>query len=105
MTLTVGEAIKITNSGNIAETEVVSVATVDGNNIIVRASYNDTLDSNIFVTNGTINVSSFDYGPQAGADTWDAAAISGQTAISLSDRANADFTVSTSIMRFLHKLD
>ena len=104
MTLTVGEAVKITNPSNIAETEVVSVTSVVGNTVAVEASYNDTLNTNIFVVSGTVSFSSFDYGTQSGDDTWDSAAIAGQTAISLADRANADFTRSMSIMRFLHKL-
>ena len=87
-----------------ANTEVVAITSVSGSDVSIQASYNDTLDANIFVVNGTINVTSFNYGSQSADDKWDSAAISGQTAISLSDRANADFTSSTSIMRFLHKL-
>ena len=104
MVLTEGEAIRITDPSNVANTEVVAVTSVLGSDVSVQASYNDTLDANIFVVNGTINVTSFNYGSQSADDKWDSAAISGQTAISLSDRANADFTSSTSIMRFLHKL-
>jgi hypothetical protein len=104
MTLTVGEAVRITNPGNTAETEVVSVTSVVGNTVALEASYNDTLNTNIFVVSGTVSVSSFNYGSQSGDDTWDSAAIAGQTAMSLADRANADFTRSMSIMRFLHKL-
>ena len=35
-------------------------------------------------------------------DGWDIATISGQTALSLADRANADYSSASSIMRFLH---
>lgn len=104
MVLTEGEAIRITDPSNVANTEVVAITGVSGSDVSIQASYNDTLDANIFVVNGTINVTSFNYGSQSLDDKWDSAAISGQTAISLADRANADFTSSTSIMRFLHKL-
>jgi hypothetical protein len=104
MVLTEGEAIRITDPSNVANTEVVAITGVSGSDVSIQASYNDTLDANIFVVNGTINVTSFNYGSQSSDDKWDSAAISGQTAISLADRANADFTSSTSIMRFLHKL-
>ena len=104
MTLTVGEAVRIANPSNVAETEVVTVSAVDGLDISVEASYNDTLDTSIFVQSGTVDFSSFDYGAQAGDDKWDAAAISGQTAVSLADRANIDLANSSSIMKFLHGL-
>ena len=104
MTLTIGEAVRITDPSNVANTEVVSVTAVSGTSVSLEASYNDTLDTNIFVVSGTVNVSSFDYGTQTGEDTWDSATIAGQTATSLADRANADYTTLNSIMRFLHNL-
>ena len=104
MTLTVGEAVRLTHASNANITEVVSVTGIDGSNITVTASYNDTLDTNLFVNGTTVLFSSFDYGVQAAEDRWDAATVIGETARSLADRANADFSSNMSIMRFLHDL-
>ena len=103
MTLTEGEAIKLTHLFDNLQTEVVTVTAVNGLDIEISASYNDTLDSFISATS-TIHVSSFNYGDQTDDDRWDAAVVSGQTARSLADRANADYTKVSSIMRFLHNL-
>jgi hypothetical protein len=44
------------------------------------------------------------YAGQDGSDDFDSATISGQSALSLADRGNADLANATSIMKFLHKL-
>ena len=60
--------------------------------------------SNLFVDTATVTVKALDYGSQASDETWDSGTVIGQTAQSLADRANADFTSTASIMRFLHDL-
>jgi len=103
LSLEVNEAVRVTNS-NIAD--VVRVSSIDssGSNITITASYTEELDSNVFVANANITVSAFDYGAQSNADFWDAANVTVDTARSLADRSNADFTATTSIMKFLHRL-
>ena len=104
MTLTIGEAVKVTHSSNTSIIEIVEVTAINGSNITLNASYLDTLDSNLFVASSTVSITSYDYGTQDEGDRWDSATITGQTARSLADRANADFTNQQSIMRFLHNL-
>jgi surface protein len=58
----------------------------------------------LFVIGNTVRSGSFVYAGQAPEDRWDAASIAGQTALSLSDRANADLSRVDSIMRFLHDI-
>jgi hypothetical protein len=58
----------------------------------------------LFVVGATVNSAAFVYAGQAPEDRWDAATLAGQTALSLSDRANADLTRVDSIMRFLHDI-
>lgn len=74
------------------------------NTTIVLTDIIDTLDSS--VQNGSnLLVQAFDYGDQSADGTWDSALeLTAGTALSLTDRANANFTASASIMRFLHRL-
>lgn len=104
LVLTVNEAVRVADAGNANIADVVRVSNIDGSNITVIASFAEELDSNVFVANANIAVSSFDYDDQANVDFWDAANVLADTALSLADRANADFTATTSIMRFLHRL-
>lgn len=104
MTLSIGEAVKVTHASNSSLVEIVEVTAINGSNITLDASYLDTLDSGLFVVSSTVSITSYDYGDQDDGDKWDAATITGQTAKSLADRANADFTNQQSIMRFLHNL-
>lgn len=104
MTLTVGEAVRLTHQSNANLFEVVSVTAINGTTISIEASYNDTLDSSLFVVNSTIDFKSFDYGEQSDDERWDAAAVLSNVSLSLSDRANVDFNNQNSIMKFLHNL-
>ena len=99
--LAVDEGVKITNSGN---SQVVLVDQISGSNVTVVADFRDVMDSNVFVSSATVTLTSFNYAGQTPDDAWDSATIDGQTATSLSDRANADYTRLDSIMRFLHNL-
>lgn len=74
------------------------------NTSIVLTDIIDTLDSS--VQNGSnLLVQAYDYGDQSADGTWDSALeLTAGTALSLTDRANANFTASASIMRFLHRL-
>jgi hypothetical protein len=65
--------------------------------------YSGYLNRKLFADSGTVDVSSIVVGNADGA--WDSATITGQTALSLADRANADFSNTTSIMRFLHEVE
>ena len=62
MTLVVGEAVRLTHASNANIYEVISITAINGNDIEIVASYTDTLDSNLFVANATIDFKSFDYG-------------------------------------------
>ncbi len=104
MTLSVGEAVRLTNQGNANVYEVVSITAINGNDIEIEASYTDTLDTNLFVVNATIDFKSFDYGDQAVDQLWDAAEVISNVSLSLADRANVDFNNQYSIMKFLHDL-
>ena len=67
--------------------------------------YTGNLDTaNLFVDASNVTLTKFVYAGQESTDRWDSATISGETALSLSDRANADFGNTNSIMRFLHRL-
>ena len=102
--LEIDEPVRVAKASNANIADVVRVSNIDGSNITVAASYAEELDTSVFVANANITVSAFEYGTQANADYWDAANVLADTALSLSDRANADFTASSSIMRFLHRL-
>jgi len=104
MTLSVGEAVRLTNQSNANVYEVVSITAINGNDIEIEASYTDTLDTNLFVVNATIDFKSFDYGDQAVDQLWDAAEVISNVSLSLADRANVDFNNQYSIMKFLHNL-
>ena len=99
----VGEGVKVTNNvtGN---SQVVLVDQINGNDITVVPDSRDEMNNTVFVQNDAITFQSFNYAGQEPSDRWDSATIIGQTAISLADRANADFTLENSIMRFLHNL-
>ena len=70
----------------------------------VTASKQDTLDTTLFVNNGTATLRNFVYGAQGPDDDYDSAEVTGQSALSLADRGNADLSNVNSIMKFLHKL-
>jgi len=104
MTLVVGEAVRLTHQSNANIYEVVSITAINGNDIEIVASYTDTLDTNLFVANATIDFKSFDYGDQSADEKWDAAEVLSNISLSLADRANVDFNNQYSIMKFLHNL-
>ena len=72
--------------------------------ITVGASYapgfSGYLNRNLFNDSATVDVEQLVLGDSN--SSWDSATIAGQTALSLADRANADYSSATSIMRFLH---
>jgi hypothetical protein len=101
----VDEGVKITNTGSgNSQVVLVSDVTNGGTTITVVPDSRDEMDSTVFVLNDSISFQSFNYLGQEPSDRWDSATIIGQTAMSLADRANADFTKEISIMRFLHDL-
>jgi DNA-directed RNA polymerase sigma subunit (sigma70/sigma32) len=104
MTLTVGEAVRLTEQANVNNTEVVTVTAINGSNISLEASYRDTLDSTLFTVSSTVDFSSFNYGTQSDDEKWDAAEVLSDVSLSLTDRANVDFNNQYSIMKFLHDL-
>jgi len=99
--LAVDEGVRITNGSN---AQVVLVDQISGSNVTLVADHRDVMFSNVFVQSATVTLSSFNYAGQEAGDTWDNAVIAGQSAQSLADRANADYTTLNSIMRFLHNL-
>ena len=99
----IGEGVKITNTSS-GHSQVVLVDQISGSDITVVADSRDEMSNTVFVQNDAVTFQSFNYLGQEPSDRWDSATIIGQTAISLADRANADFTVENSIMRFLHNL-
>ena len=101
--IAVNEGVKITNTTT-GNSQVVLVESINGTNVKVSADHRDEMDNTVFVLNDNITFQSFNYLGQEPSDRWDSATIIGQTAISLADRANADFTTEESIMRFLHDL-
>jgi len=90
--------------------QVTNVSVENGNTFItvVDRVGNDldtnviTQDTNIIVRETQLNASGW---VQDSRDYWDAAEVLAQTTVSLTDRANVDFTSATSIMRFLHNID
>ena len=109
LSLAVNEGIKITNVSNASYNDVLKVSAINGSVISLTSSFAygtaGNLDStNLFVDTANVQVSSFDYASQLTSDNWDAATQLTDSALSLSDRANADFTSASSIMRFLHEL-
>lgn len=98
----IGEGVLITSSSNTELSQAVIITEIDGDNIDVADS--NGLDSDLFVANAEVTVTAFNYAGQESDDTWDAATITGETALSLTDRANADLTNAGSIMRFLHNI-
>ena len=98
------EGIRVFANANVALFEVVKVSANASSVWAITASYADTLDNTLFVENGTATLRSFVYAGQDGSDDFDSATISGQSALSLADRGNADLANATSIMKFLHKL-
>ena len=60
--------------------------------------------TSLFVNSGTATLRNFVYGTQDTSDDYDSAEVTGQSAVSLADRGNADLANVNSIMRFLHKL-
>lgn len=97
-----GEGLRITSTSNTSITQVVKVNSVEFYNVNIESD--DDLNSTLFVQGDTVSVEWFDYGAQTADDHWDAAEITGQSAVSLADRANVDLSSDASIMRFLHKL-
>ena len=109
LSLAVDEGIKITNVSNVSYNDVLRVSAINGSVISLTSSFAygtaGNLDvTNLFVDTANVQVSSFDYASQLTSDNWDAATQLTDSALSLSDRANADFTSASSIMRFLHEL-
>ena len=98
------EGIRIFANANVSLFEVVQVTGNASSVWSVTASYADTLDNTLFVENGTATLRSFVYAGQGADDDFDSATITGQSALSLADRGNADVSNTSSIMRFLHKL-
>lgn len=101
----------ISNSTNINMylRDVVRVSAADPSGptqiITVEPSYapgfSGALNRSLFNDSATVDVEQLVLGSTS-SDGWDSATIAGQTAQSLADRANADFSSTNSIMRFLH---
>lgn len=117
--LVVNDGIRISDPLDASVNAYVAVTAVESNananietiSVVASAGGVDTttgieiFDTDLFsllVPNSNIVVETFDYGAQDPDDFWDAANTVSQTAISLADAANVDFTRTNSIMRFLH---
>ena len=108
LSLEVNEGIRITNVTDGSYNDVVRVSAINGSVISITSSFAygtaGNLDvTNLFVDSANVQVSSYDYATDV-EDAWDKAVQLSDSALSLADRANADFTSASSIMRFLHEL-
>ena len=102
--VSIDDAVRIFANANVDLFEAVKVTANTSGVLTITASNQDTLDSTLFVEGGTATLRTAVYGEQGPDDDFDSANVSGQTALSLADRANADFGNTNSIMRFLHRL-
>ena len=90
--------MRIFANANVDLFEAVKV-TANTSGVLTTASNQDTLDSTLFVEGGTATLRTAVYGEQGPDDDFDSANVR-TTALSLADRANADFGNTNSIMRF-----
>ena len=102
--IALAEGIRIFANANVNLYEVAKVTANNSSVWTITASDEDTLDSSLFVENGTATLRSFVYAGQGAEDDFDSASVTGQSALSLADRGNADLANVNSIMKFLHKL-
>lgn len=102
--IALNEGVRVFANSNVSLFEVVEVTANNSSVFTVTASKQDTLDTTLFVNNGTATLRNFVYGAQGPDDDYDSAEVTGQSAMSLADRGNADLSNVNSIMKFLHKL-
>ena len=100
----IGEGVRVFANANVSLFEVVEISANNSGVWTITASNQDTLDNTLFVNNGTATLRNFVYGAQSGDDDFDSASVTGESAVSLADRGNADLSNVNSIMKFLHKL-
>ena len=100
----IGEGVRVFANANVSLFEVVEISANNSGVWTITASNQDTLDNTLFVNNGTATLRNFVYGAQSDDDDFDSASVTGQSALSLADRGNADLANINSIMKFLHKL-
>ena len=100
----IGEGVRVFANANVSLFEVVEISANNSGVWTITASNQDTLDNTLFVENGTATLRNFVYGAQSDDDDFDSASVTGQSALSLADRGNADLANINSIMKFLHKL-
>ena len=102
--IALNEGVRVFANANVNLFEVVEVTANNSSVFTITASNQDTLDTTLFVNNGTATLRNFVYGEQDTTDDFDSADVTGQSALSLADRGNADIANVNSIMKFLHKL-
>ena len=102
--IALNEGVRVFANANVSNFEVVEVTANNSGVYTITASDQDTLDTTLFVENGTATLRNFVYGAQSSDDDYDSAEVTGQSAMSLADRGNADLSNVNSIMKFLHKL-
>ena len=84
-----------TSNANVSYHDVVQVTGNVSGVLTITSSwahgYTGNLDTaNLFVDASNVTLTKFVYAGQESTDRWDSATISGETALSLSDRANAE---------------
>jgi hypothetical protein len=102
--IALNEGVRVFANANVNLFEVVEVTANTAGVWSITASHQDTLDTSLFVNSGTATLRNFVYGTQDTDDDYDSAEVTGQSAVSLADRGNADLANVNSIMRFLQKL-